>query len=82
MLKICQETGKKIRERISVQKSAKIVLITLKVRGLQLPRQICVTRDIVRVQYCPIKTTLQVAVYVKLCNEPVFLRKLLGVSVL
>ncbi len=35
MLKICQETGKKIRERISVQKSAKIVLITLKVRGLK-----------------------------------------------
>jgi hypothetical protein len=27
--------GKKIRERISVQKSAKIVLITFKVRGLQ-----------------------------------------------
>ncbi len=26
--KICQETGKKIRERISVQKSAKIVHVT------------------------------------------------------
>ncbi len=34
--KICQETGKKIRERISVQKSAKLVLLTFKVKGLQL----------------------------------------------
>ena len=30
--------GKKIRERILVQKSAKIVLITFKVRGLQFGR--------------------------------------------
>jgi hypothetical protein len=33
---MCQETGKKIRESKSVQKSAKLVHITFKVRDLQL----------------------------------------------
>jgi hypothetical protein len=37
----CQGTGKKIWERISVQKSAKIVLVTFKIRGLQLQLQSC-----------------------------------------
>ena len=36
MKKICQETGKKIRESKSVQKSAKLVHLAFKVRGLQL----------------------------------------------
>jgi hypothetical protein len=39
MKKICQETGKKIRESKTVQKSAKLVHLTFKVcgvRGLQL----------------------------------------------
>jgi hypothetical protein len=35
---ICQETGKKIRESKSVQKSAKLVHLTFKVRGLQCGR--------------------------------------------
>jgi hypothetical protein len=35
MKKICQERGKKIHESKSVQKSAKLVHLTFKVRGVQ-----------------------------------------------